>query len=158
MDKVYEQAFRKQKEDEKRKRKANSSWGSLAPPAGDDAKKSKGPPVREYPAAPFTLRRVAGKSGRNAYENMQKLEVLKFSRQKCSDGNPVGRRGAGKVFGIDKKLIRDWESQEAELIAFSKQKTELSSGRCTLDANPARRRWRRPWWTRSTLCERTELR
>ncbi|CAM9938162.1 unnamed protein product, partial [Pylaiella littoralis] len=32
-----------------------------------------------------------------------------------------GRRGAGKVFGIDKKLIRDWESQEAELVAFSKK-------------------------------------
>ncbi|CAN0377054.1 unnamed protein product, partial [Pylaiella littoralis] len=70
---------------------------------------------------PFTLRRVSGKSGRCAYENAQKLEVLKFSRLTCGDGHPVGRRGAGKVFGIDKKLIRDWESQEAELVAFSKK-------------------------------------
>ncbi|CAM9291828.1 unnamed protein product, partial [Pylaiella littoralis] len=39
----------------------------------------------------------------------------------CSDGQPVGRRGAGKVFGIDKKLVRDWEDQEEELVEFSKQ-------------------------------------
>lgn len=129
MEKIYEQAFKKQRVEERKKSaeceqkeesKEDSSWGSLLRPSGD-AKKKKGPPSREYPPAPFTLRRVSGKSGRCAYENAQKLEVLKFSRLTCGDGHPVGRRGAGKVFGIDKKLIRDWESQEAELVAFSKK-------------------------------------
>ncbi|CAN0331086.1 unnamed protein product, partial [Pylaiella littoralis] len=85
------------------------------------AKKRKGPAPREYPPAPFNLRRVSGKAGRNSYESIQKLEVLKYSRLMCSDGQPVGRRGAGKMFGIDKKLVRDWEDQEKELVEFSKQ-------------------------------------
>ena len=105
--------------DKNDKRKESSSWGSLVP-AG--AKKQKmGPPCREYPQPSFTLRRVSGRSGRNAYENSRKLEVLKYSRLKCSDGNPVGRHGVGKVFNIDRKLVRDWERQEQELIAFSQK-------------------------------------
>ncbi|CAN0414539.1 unnamed protein product, partial [Pylaiella littoralis] len=63
------------------------------------------------------------KSGRSAYENVQKLEVLKYSRSECADGNPVGRRGARKVFGIDPMLVRDWETQEGELVAFSKKQS-----------------------------------
>ncbi|CAN0551455.1 unnamed protein product, partial [Ectocarpus sp. 12 AP-2014] len=119
IDKVYEQVFNKQREEERKSNedkekkdgKEDSSWGSLSRPSSN-SKKRKGPPSRDYPPAPFTLRRVSAKSGRSAYENVQKLEVLKYSRSKCADGNPVGGRGAGKVFGIDPKLVRDWETQE----------------------------------------------
>jgi len=86
MDKVYEQAFKKSTQCEG---KEDSSWGSLPRPSASAAKKRKGPAPREYPPAPFTLRRVSGKSGRNSYENTQKLEVLKYSRLKCSDGGLV---------------------------------------------------------------------
>ncbi|CAN0246842.1 unnamed protein product, partial [Pylaiella littoralis] len=112
MDKVYEQAYKRQKGPEKNKSteceekeesKEGSSWGSLPRPSAS-AKKRKGPAPREYPPAPFTLRRISGKRGRNSYENIQKLEVLIYSRLMCSDGQPVGRRGAGKVFGIGSTL------------------------------------------------------
>ena len=95
MDKVYEQAFKRQRVEEQKKStqceekeesKEDSSWGSLPRPSASAAKKRKGPAPREYRPAPFTLRRVSGKSGRNSYENTQKLEVLKYSRLKCSDG------------------------------------------------------------------------
>lgn len=70
---------------------------------------------REYPKPLFELRRVVGPKGRSSYENRQKLQVLEFSRLICSDGRPVGNRGAATVFGVDPKLLRNWGSQEAEL-------------------------------------------
>lgn len=38
--------------------------------------------------------------GRNAYEIVQKPEVLNYSRQIRSDGKPVGKRVAAKQLGI----------------------------------------------------------
>lgn len=56
-------------------------------PALNGAKKREGPPQRErergYPPVPLSSRRVAGVKGRHAYENLQKLEVLKYSQQTC---------------------------------------------------------------------------
>lgn len=82
MDRVNEISFRQEgdgepdtKETEKRKERSSSgqscSWGSLAP---DGVKKRKGLPCRKYPPASFTLRRVAGRSGRSAYDNTHKSQ------------------------------------------------------------------------------------
>jgi len=65
MDKVYEQQFKRARGDaapsgEKNKhRGTNDCWASLAPA------------------------RLAGVKGRHAYENLQKLDVLKYSQQTC---------------------------------------------------------------------------
>ena len=110
----------------KRKTDDSSSRGSLHPSSGasrDDEKedvpsdttKRKGPTAREDPQPLFDLERVVGPKGRATYENRQKLQVLEFSRLVCVDGQPVGNRGAAKVFGIEPKLLRNWGSQEAEL-------------------------------------------
>ena len=53
-----------------KKKESSSSWGSLAP---GPKKQKKGPPCREYPPTSFTLRRVSGSRGRNAYEKSSTL-------------------------------------------------------------------------------------
>ena len=67
------------------KRKERGSWGSLA---SGGAMKQKRARRIESTQPSFTLRRASGRSGRNAYENSQKLELPKYSRLKCSDGDP----------------------------------------------------------------------
>ena len=49
--------------------------------------------MSRVPAAFFHAGRVSGRSGRNAYENSQKLEVLKYSRLKCSKGVVAHAKG-----------------------------------------------------------------
>ena len=81
----------------------------LARPDGaGSSKKRKGPPAREHPDPPFTLRNMTGSTGRTSYELSQTLDALRYSRQKCADGGQVGRRGAAKVLGIDRNPLRGW--------------------------------------------------
>ena len=68
--------------------------------------KKKGPPARQYPDPPFTLRKMTGSTGRTSNELSQKLDALRYSRQKYTDGGEVGRRGAAKVLVIDPKTLR----------------------------------------------------
>ena len=70
MDKVYEQQFKRSRVDagpggKEKEKGEKSSWGSLAPlrsdpPSEDGAKKKRGPPQREYPPLPFSLRYSTG--------------------------------------------------------------------------------------------------
>ena len=46
--------------------------------------KRKGPPAREYPDPPFTLRKMPGSTGRTSFEPSQNLDGLRYSRQKCA--------------------------------------------------------------------------
>ena len=109
---IYEKQFKRHKKD--------SSWGSSRPASVscDDTSSDnngKGKRGREYPQPSFTLRRIMGPTGRCSYEIRQKLAVLGYSRLMCTDGQPVGKRGAATIFDLDKKLLRDWERQEDEL-------------------------------------------
>ena len=99
MDKIYEQQFRKERKEEEEKEGGESTWGYLARPDGagsSKTKQKKGPPARQYPDPPFTLRKMTGSTGRTSYELSQKLDALRYSRQKHTDGGEVGRRGSGK--------------------------------------------------------------
>ena len=49
----------------------------------------KGPGCREKPAAFFHAKAgIRQERGRNAFENSQPGQVLKYSRLECSDANP----------------------------------------------------------------------
>ena len=108
---IYEQQFKKHK--------TNSDWGSLRPASASGKSDNKGKgkkPPREYPQPLFTLRRIKGESSRrSSYEIPQKLKVLEYSRLVCADGNVVGNRGAAAVFGLTPKILRNWAKQEGEL-------------------------------------------
>ena len=69
-------------------------------------KKRRGPPAREYPNPPFTLRKMTGSTGRTSYELSQKLDALRYPQQKCAHGGEVRRRGTAKVLRIE--TLRDW--------------------------------------------------
>ncbi len=112
MDKIYEQQFKRARgmrplveETKIQGRKvAGGVW--LLPaliPSPRGGKKRKGPPQRDYQPVPFTLRRETGLKGRHAYENVQKLEVLNYSRQISSNGEPVGKNPTPKVPEPDPK-------------------------------------------------------
>ena len=44
---------------------------------------------------------MTGSTGRTSYELNQKLDALRYPRQKCADGGEVGRRETAKVLGIE---------------------------------------------------------
>ena len=69
--------------------------------------KRKGPPAKKYPDLPFMLRKMTGNTGGTSYELNQELDALRYSRQRCTDGGEVGRRGAAKMLGICPKTLRD---------------------------------------------------
>ena len=60
---------------------------------GSGNKQKKGPPCLKYPQShSLTLRRVSGRSGRDAYENSKKLEVLTTADSSAAMGTHHHRR------------------------------------------------------------------
>lgn len=76
---------------------------------------------KTLPDPPFALRRMTEGTGRSSYKIRQKLDALRYSRQRCADGGLVGKRGAAKVLNIDAKLLRDLEKQERTFDKFVEQ-------------------------------------
>eukprot|EP00903_Cladosiphon_okamuranus_P013282 g12382.t1 len=136
MDKVYRQRGEEKEEEE------GNIWGCLGRPErpkgpAEAAKQQKGPPKREYPDVPSVLQRFAGVNGkRNFYDLRDKLEAVSYVRQRCADGDAVGKRGAGKVLGICPSLLRSWAKQEdtmkARLDTDDTKKGQGSGRRFTL--------------------------
>lgn len=90
---------------------------------------------RDYPKAGFTMERLGGKK-RGSYPLSAKLNTVEFSRQLCSDGRPVGRTGAAKVLGVDKKRITEWIKDETKLKAHVENSTK-GADKCR-SVNPGR--------------------
>ena len=67
----------KEEEEKEEEEEKGSTWGCLARPDGtrSSAPKKKGPPGREYPDPPFTLRKMTGSTGRTSYELSQRVTL-----------------------------------------------------------------------------------
>ena len=96
MDKVYQQQFERSKGggEEKKTGEEDGSWGCLgparsSPPSTDGDKKRKGPPCREYPPVPFSLRSAGGKQGRHTYENLQNHNIFRSLTRNTTPQAPV---------------------------------------------------------------------
>ena len=70
-------------------------------------KKGESPPARGNPNSKFTLRKMPEALGAPR-TTCQKLDALRYSRQKYANRDEVKKRGAATVHGIDPKPLRDW--------------------------------------------------
>ena len=90
MDKIQEQQFRNERKEEKREEEEESSWGCLARPDGArSSKKEEGSACQGIPRPAVHAAQDDGKHWRTSYDLSQKLDALRYSRQKSADGGEV---------------------------------------------------------------------
>ena len=59
--------------------------------------------TQRYPG--FEVKRFGRVGERGSYTLRFKLRAIEFTRAVCESGNPVGKTGAGRVLGVDRKRI-----------------------------------------------------
>lgn len=82
---------------------------------------------RTYPEPSFDIERAIGAKGRASYTVATKLNVIGYTRLKCSDGRVVGNRGAANRFNLDPKRVREWVQNERELRAAKDNEGKASA-------------------------------
>ena len=75
---------------------------------------------RKYPDPGFEVERFGRVGGRGSYTLRFKPRAVEFTRAVCEDGNPVGKTGAGRVLGVDRKRIISWVQDEDKTKALVK--------------------------------------
>ena len=63
----------------------------------------------------FEVERFGRAGGRGSYTLRFKLRAVEFTRAVCEGGNPVGKTGAGRVLGVDRKRIISWIQDEDKI-------------------------------------------
>ena len=75
---------------------------------------------RKYPDPGFEVERFGRIGGRGSYTLRFKLRAVEFTRAVCEDGDPVGKTGAGRVLGVDRKRTISWVQDEDKIKALVK--------------------------------------